>query len=407
MAKIPRSKSVTAKNEKKRTILAVGFASFFGGVSQDIFIPILPLYLTQILGLNKTVIGVSEGLVSAAASGFKIISGRLSDKYKRQKPIVAAGYALSMLGRGTLAFVHVPLAVFGLRFADGVGKGIKDPPKDVLVANASDKATRGRSFGIARMLDTFGSALGPLILSGLIILFTRHHIAPSHYYRWLLILAASVLIITIAIVQFGIKETKTLKTNELITKKPLTKSFYLFTAIAGIFAIANSSDAFLILRSQNLGLSIVAIPLAYAVLNLIYGALALPAGIISDKVGRIPMITLGWSVYGVAYLGFAYAHSEWQVWPLFALYGVYYAASEGVGRALIADAVGQEARGKAYGIYNMVIGAAALPAGLIAGLLWDDVNPRAPFLFSAILSFVAVVLIVSFRKRLVTSDIAA
>jgi MFS family permease len=359
------------------------------------------LALLALLGLNRTVVGVAEGLVTAAASGFKVIAGRLSDKFGRQKPIVAAGYALSMVGRGILAFVHVPLAVFGLRLADGIGKGIKDPPKDVLVANASDKASRGRSFGIARMLDTFGSALGPLILSGLIVIFTRHNISPSHYYRWLLILAALVLLITITIVQFGIKEPKKLKLEAVNTKAPLATSFYWFTGIAGIFALANSSDAFLILRSQNLGLSVVAIPLAYAVLNVIYGSLALPAGIISDKLGRIPVITLGWAIYGLCYLGFAVAHSAWQVWPLFAFYGVFYAASEGVGRALIADVVGPEARGRAYGVYNMVIGLAALPAGLIAGLMWDHISPSAPFFFSAILSLLAVVLVVTFKKKLI------
>lgn len=384
----------------KRTILSVGFASLFGGISQDIFIPILPIYLTQILGFDKTVIGIAEGLVTAASSGFKVIAGRLSDRFGSQKPIVIAGYSLSLVGRAVLAFVHVPLAVFGLRFADGVGKGIKDPPKDVLVANASDKTTRGRSFGIARMLDTFGSAIGPLILSGLLLTFIQHNIPAGQYFRWLLIIAALVLLITIAIIHFGIKEPKKVNIEKINTKVPLAKSFYLFTIIAGIFAIANSSDAFLILRSQNLGLGIIAIPLAYAVLNIIYGSLSLPAGIISDKVGRIPTIAVGWAVYGLCYLGFGLANSAWQVWPLFALYGVFYAASEGVGRALIADVVGPEARGKAYGTYSMVIGLAALPAGIIAGLLWDHIGPRAPFYFSAIVSLLCVVLIICFRKRL-------
>jgi len=394
VSKLPKNKN------GHRNILSVGFASFFGGISQDIFIPILPLYLTQILGFDKAIVGIAEGLVAAASSVFKIIAGRLSDKYRRQKPIVVAGYALSMLGRGLLAFVSLPLAVFGLRFVDGIGKGVKDPPKDVLVANAANKATRGRSFGIARMLDTFGSALGPLILSGLIIIFTRNNIAPSRYYRWLMVLSTLVLFITIAIIKFGVKETKELKTKTFNTKAPLDKPFYTFTAIAGIFAIANSSDAFLILRSQNLGLSIVAIPLAYAVLNVVYGSLSLPAGIISDRIGRIPMITLGWAVYALSYLGFALAHGAWQIWPLFAFYGIFYAASEGVGRALIADVVGQEARGRAYGLYNMTIGLAALPASLIAGLLWDHIGPAAPFFFSAILSLFAVVLLVSFRNNL-------
>jgi MFS family permease len=389
-----------AKIIGRRNILAVGFASFFGGVSQDIFIPILPLYLTQILGFDKALVGIAEGLVSAFASIFKVIAGRMSDKFGQQKPIISGGYALSMLGRGLLALASGPLAVFGLRCADGIGKGIKDPPKKVVVANAADVNTRGRSFGIARMLDTFGSALGPLLLSGLLYIFIQHHVTPQHYYRWLLVLAATVLFITIAVVQLGIKEPKNPKIVKIDTNAPLSKSFYVFTVIAGIFAIANSSDAFLILRSQNLGLSIIAIPIAYAVLNVVYGSLSLPAGIISDKVGRIPMITLGWIVYGLCYLGFALAKSAWQVWPLFALYGIFYAASDGVVSALIADLVGSHARGKAYGIYSMVTGLAALPAGIIAGLLWDHISPSAPFFFSAILSLIAVALIFAFKKRI-------
>lgn len=393
---IPEPEDVKAR---KRTILAVGFASFFGGVSQDIFIPILPLYLTQVLGMERSIIGAAEGSVTAAASLFKIVSGYLSDKFQRQKPLVIAGYALSMIGRGLLAFVHAPAAVIGLRFSDGVGKGVKDPPKDVLVANAAEASSRGRSFGIARMLDTFGSALGPLCLSGLLLVFTHRDIAEDRYYRWLLLFAAAVLVITIGIVKFGVREGKPDRSNTTTANAPLARSFYVFTAIAGIFAMANSSDAFLILRSQNLGLGIVAIPLAYALLNLIYGALSLPAGIVSDKIGRIPLITFGWAIYGVSYLGFAVARTAWQVWPLFAFYGIYYAASEGVARALIADVVGSEARGRAYGIYNTVIGVAALPAGLIAGLLWDHIDASAPFYFSAAVSIVAVMLILGFRRH--------
>lgn len=360
----------------------------------------MPLYLTQILGFDRTLVGVAEGLVTASASIFKIVAGRLSDRYRRQKTLVIAGYGLSMLGRGMLAFVHAPLAVFGLRLTDGIGKGVKDPPKDVLVAGASLASSRGRSFGIARMLDTFGSALGPVILSALLIVFTQSHIPAGTYYRWLVILAASILIITIGVIQFGVVESRPSKSTPLANSVPLARSFYVFIAISGLFAIANSSDAFLILRSQNLGLSIIAIPLAYAVLNVIYGSLSLPAGILSDRVGRIPLIAAGWVVYGLSYIGFAFASRAWQVWPLFALYGVYYAASEGVGRALIADVVGSEARGRAYGVYNMVIGLAALPAGLIAGLLWDHLGPRAPFLFSAVVALFAVALLLIFRRHL-------
>ncbi|TFB86862.1 MFS transporter [Cryobacterium algoricola] len=396
----PSQSDAGRKTEGRRTILAVGWASFFGGVSQDIVIPILPLYLTQVLGLDKAFIGVAEGLVTAASSVFKIIAGRLSDRLPFQRPLVAAGYSLSMVGRLGLVFASGTLAVFALRFTDGIGKGVKDPPKDVLVANAAAATTRGRSFGITRMLDTFGSALGPLVLSGLLFVFVQNHVAPEDYYRWLLVLSALVLVITLAIVQLGIREKRrTVSRGDAAAREPLARSFYLFTTLAGLFAIANSSDAFLILRAQNLGLGVIVIPLAYAVLNIIYGALALPAGILSDRVGRIPLITAGWTLYAVCYLGFALADSAWQVWPLFALYGIFYAVTEGVSKALIADTVGREVRGRAYGVYNMVIGLAALPASLVAGLLWDGISSRAPFFFSAALALMAVVLMIAFRHQ--------
>lgn len=386
--------------EGRRTILSVGFAGFFGGIAQDIFLPVLPLYLTQVLGLDKAVVGLAEGFVTAASSVFKIVAGWLSDKFGRQKPIAETGYLLSLISRMALAAVSTPLAVIGLRAMDGIGKGVKDPPKDVLVANAAGKATRGRGFGIARMLDTFGSAIGPLILSGLLLWFTSSNFVPDQYYRWLMVAGALVLVVTIGILHFGIRESKNAVKTGPQTKVRLSRPFYLFVAVSGLFALANSSDAFLILRSQNLGLGIVAIPIAYAALNVVYGALSLPAGILSDKLGRIPVIAIGWAVFSVTYLGFAAATSAWQMWPLFICYGIFYAASEGVSRALIADVVGQQNRGKAYGAYNTVIGLVALPAGLIAGTLWDAFGPSSPFYFSAVVSLLAVGLLFLLRKSI-------
>ena len=394
-------KSVTStKKQGRRTVLTVGAASFFGGISQDIFVPVLPLYLSQTLGLDKAAIGLIEGSVTAAASGFKIIAGYVSDKLHLQKPLVLAGYGLSMAGRMVLAFVHAPLAVFGLRLLDGIGKGVKDPPKDVLVANAAHHTDRGWNFGLARMLDTLGSAVGPLILSGLLVIFERHHVPEEHSYRILMVVAASVLVVTLAVVQLGIHEQRRKTAKKAAEGARLNHGFYLFVAISGVFALANSSDAFLILRSQDIGLSVVAIPLVYAVLNVVYGLLALPAGMLSDKVGRLPVIAGGWVVYGLCYLGFAVADSAWQLWPLFAFYGLFYAASEGVGRAFIADLVGAGARGRAYGIYNTIIGLAALPAGAIAGLLWERISPSAPFYVSAAVALAAVLLLLGCKRWL-------
>ncbi len=380
-------------------VFYIGLLSFFGGISQDIFLPILPIYLTGVLGFSKEFVGLSEGLVTASSSLFKVAAGFFTDKLRRRKPIIFLGYLLSFLSRPLLGLVAAGAPVVGLRFLDGVGKGVKDSPKDALIADSTEKGGRGKGFGVARMLDTLGSVAGPLLLFGLLYLLADN----PNKYHYILFLSALPLLATLGILIFKVRETMPVQAGELSTEKkevdlarPLPLKFFLFLGIMLVFALGNSSDAFLILRAQNVGVALLAIPLVYALFNLFYAAAAVPLGSLSDRIGREKVILLGWAAYALAYLGFALAVHSYQIWILFAFYGVYYATTEGVAKALVADLVGREYRGRAYGIYNASLGVMALPASLIAGRLWDRVSPAAPFFFGSVMTGLAAILLLFF-----------
>lgn len=391
-----KSQSLTAAPKRRfNNIFYIGLISFFGGISQELIIPILPLYLANVLNLDKSFIGLTEGLVTSSASIFKIVSGYLSDHFRSRKSIVFVGYLLSLIGRPLLAVSSSGGAVLLFRFMDGIGKGIKDSPKDALIADTTDAATRGRSFGIARMLDTFGSVVGPLILFVLLYLLRDNTLK----YQYIFVIAAIPLFFTLAILKIYVQETplKEKSTSESVSSA-LPRKFYIFLIIMVVFTLGNSSDTFLILRAQNVGVTVLAIPLVYALFNFFYASASVPLGSLSDRIGRERVIILGWLAYAVAYLGFALANQAYQIWLLFAFYGLYYATTEGVAKALIADLVSAEHRGKAYGIYNSVIGLIALPASVIAGFLWDAVSAAAPFFFGALMAGIATILLFIFIR---------
>lgn len=374
-------------------VFYVGLLSFFGGISQDIFVPILPLYLANVLGFDKAFIGASEGLVTAGASVFRMVAGLLTDRFGKKKPYIFLGYFFSLVARPLLALTTVSSAILGLRFLDGIGKGMKDTPKDALIAASTQEHNRGKGFGIARMLDTFGSVVGPLILFALLYVLKD---SPTKYHI-ILFATAIPLFVTLAILQFKVKEAPTTEKSLTPTAAvALPRSFYWFLGIMLVFSLGNSSDAFLILRAQNLGVVLLAIPLVYALFNFVYASASVPLGSLSDRIGREKVIVLGWLAYALAYFGFALANASYQIWFLFAFYGLYYATTEGVAKAFVADMVSADHRGRAYGIYNTAIGVITLPASFIAGLLWDSISPAAPFYFGAILSLIACILLAGF-----------
>lgn len=270
---------------------------------------------------------------------------------------------------------------------DGVGKGLKDASRDALVAGSAGNQKLGFAFGVQRTLDTLGSAVGPLIAYGLLRVWFDH----GNKYREVFWVAGVIAAFPLLIIGLWVKERKQPVNKQAISLKAVRGPFAAFLVVMLIFTLGNSSDAFLILRANDVGVSPVTIPLIIAAFNLVSALAAIPAGRLSDRIGRRKAITIGWAVYVVTYLGFALVKTPWMVWGLYTLYGLYYAFTEGSGKAMVAELVPEANRGAAYGLYNASIGVMALPASLIAGALWQRVSPVAPFAFGAIVAFIAFV----------------
>lgn len=368
-----------------RNVIALGWVAFFGGMAQDMIQPVLPTFYTQVLGLNKEFIGLIEGSLTTVVSLMKIGAGYLSDALGLRKAIVFLGYALSAIARFSFGFAGSGAAAFGLRLTDGTGKGLKDAPRDALVAGSAGGRKLGFAFGVQRTLDTLGSVAGPLIAYGLLRLWINH----ANKYRELFFVAGLVAAIPLVIIGLAVRERKAPISKTRISLSTLRGPFAAFLAVMLLFTLGNSSDAFLILRAENIGVAAVVIPLVVALFNLVSALAAIPAGQLSDRIGRRRTISYGWAVYAITYLGFALVKQPWAVWVLYALYGLFYALTEGSGKAMVAELVPEHSRGTAYGLYNASVGVMALPASVIAGVLWQQVAPSAPFIFGAALALAA------------------
>lgn len=374
-------------NEKPRpprtplNVRMMGVVSLLTDASSEMVYPVLPLFLVNVLGAPVSAIGLIESLAEAAASFMKLASGWLSDHVGRRKPLIALGYTLSNLVKPVLALTQTWPAVLGLRVTDRLGKGIRTAPRDALIAESCSEESRGRSFGVHRALDTLGAAIGPFVAWAVLSLH-------SDGYRTVFIISAVPGVLAILVALLAVRETGKGKRDGKALKvsfKDFSKPLAAFTAISFVFGVANSSDAMLILRAQDLGAKAATIPLMYVVFNLVGALLAAPLGARSDKVGRRRLLIFGFAGYALVYLGFALAHSPVAPWLLFALYGVPYAATEGMTRAYVVDLAGPERRGTVLGAYTFVLGLGALVSSSLAGVLWDAVSHSAPFALSAAL----------------------
>jgi len=359
----------------------MGIVSLLTDASSEMIYPVLPLFLSNVLGAPVTAIGLIESLAEAAASFMKVGSGWLSDRVGRRKPLIALGYTLSNVAKPLLALTQTWPAVLVLRVADRLGKGIRTAPRDALIAESATEAERGRSFGVHRALDTLGAAIGPFVAWAVLTL------SPGAY-RTIFIIAAIPGTLAILFVVFAVRDTgKRPNAGQAtrITFKDFSKPLVAFAVISFVFGLANSSDALLILRAQDVGAPAALIPLMYVLFNLVGASLAGPFGARSDRVGRRRLLVFGFAGYAVVYLGFALARSSAAPWLLFGLYGIPYAATEGMTRAYVCDLAGPNRRATVLGGYTFVLGLAALPASTLAGLLWDSVSHSAPFFLSAAL----------------------
>jgi len=409
-------KDIEKENDQReslpRNVWVVTLTSFLTDISSEMVINLLPLFLFTVLGVRTAYIGLIEGVAEAVSSLVKMASGWLSDRLRMRKPLAVLGYAVSTLAKPFLYVATSWGAVLGVRFADRIGKGLRTAPRDALIADSIPESRRGFAFGLHRAGDTAGAVVG-IGLAIAIILVSQRGAAELSRETFQTVVLISIIPAVLAVITLavGAQEIKpgmgigSEQGSESLEEKKEEKSrsglvstnrlFRNYILIMALFTLGNSSDAFLILRAQTTGLSVVNILAMMMVFSLIYTLISVPAGVLSDKVGRKRILLVGWVLYVVVYLGFARASAGWHSWALMALYGVYYGLTEGVARAFVADLVPSHQRGTAYGILHAVIGLVALPASIIAGVLWQGIGawsgfgPGAPFLFGAGAAFLA------------------
>ncbi|MBN1246568.1 MAG: MFS transporter [Anaerolineae bacterium] len=389
-----------------RNVWAVSLTSFFMDVSSEMVLNILPLFLANVLGLKTNIIGLIEGVAEATASLLKVFSGWLSDKLRARKWMAVAGYGLSAIAKPFFYFAQTWGLVAAVRWADRVGKGIRTSPRDALVADSIEGHQRGLAFGFHRAADTGGAVLG-LVIAFVVVWLTQRtgNTLDRGTFQTLVVISAVPGLLAVLSLALGSHDVTVGAARERpkISFKDLGRPFLVFLVIVGIFDLGNSSDAFLVLRAQERGLSVLGILGMLITFNAIYTLVSAPAGDLSDRIGRRRVIVGGWLVYAVIYLGFALAGSGWQVWVLYALYGAYYGLAYGTTKALVADIVPETLHGTAYGTYNAVLGLLDFPASLIAGVLWqgvggwDGFGAAAPFYFGGAMALLAAILMAVVR----------
>lgn len=378
----------------EKNIFFVGLTSFLTDTTTKMVYAVMPMFLIS-LGASKTELSLIEGIAESTASLLKALSGWWSDKIGRNKPLMVLGYAFTAVLSPVFALVTSPLQVLVVRFAERVGKGIRTAPRDSLVAGYSKECDRGKNFGFHKAMDNSGAIVGPLMASAVLLLF------PGDFRRVFLIAAIPGLLGLANVILF-VKEAKKSKAElpGRIRLKDFSKEYYLFLAIAFIFTLGNSTDALLLVKASDVGVSDAFIPMIYLVFNAVSVLFSVPAGMISDRIGRERLIIFGYAVYAAIYFGFGRAGSPAAMVVLFAFYGIYSAATDGVQKALVSDIVDKDKRGTGLGLYNCMLGVTLLPASVIAGLMYDRVDNSAPFYYGAVLAMLAAILMVFYyRKR--------
>ena len=397
------TKAITVAKEKKLlgvvpNVFFLGLVSLLTDVSSEMIFTLVPLFLSNVLGASTTIIGFVGGFTDAVDAVVRIPSGWISDKIGKRKSLAVLGYGFSTFCKPFMYFAGAWGAVLGVRFGDRIGKGIRSSPRDALIADSAPASERGRSFGLHRAMDTAGAFIG-LALAAVIIYAVEGTSAISMNlgtFRWLVIYGTIPAVVAVMILGLLVKEKKkqaavkaagaagTQKSSVVFDKR-----FYIFLVIMAIFTLGNSSDFFIILRAQKLDVPLLQVTMMLLLFNASYVAVSYPMGILSDKIGRRKVIITGWLVYGLTYLGFALATKEWQAWVLFGIYGIYYGMVEGNAKAFIADLVPADKRGRAYGLFQGIVGVMILPASVIAGWLWSAIGPSSTFYFGGALALLA------------------
>lgn len=391
-----------------RTVLVLGAVSLFTDISSEMIMPLRLLFLVQVLGTPLILASLVEGVAEGATSILKLVSGMVSDRISNRRWLVIAGYSVSNLAKPLLAWITTWQLALGLVLVDRSGKSVRGSPRDAMIADSVQPTERGKAFGFHRSADTLGAAIGPL-LAVVILSVTAGNL--RDVFAWTLIPGVLAILFAVLFLRDPRQRMASRAPNpppssavqaESVSAAPRVRAwgglgarFWLFIVVATIFALGNSSDAFLFLRTEGLEASLIAVPLVYFGFNLVYALLATPLGALSDRFGRLPILMVGYAAFTLVYLGWTRATTQWHIWGLFLLYGAYYAATEGVAKAFVSDLVPKARRGTALGWYNGLTGFIALPANLLAAWLWTQVGPTATFGLGAWMGAIAFGLLVA------------
>jgi len=395
------AKSPRVSSPLPRNVWVLAWVAFFNDIATEMSYWLLPQFLAAVLGAGPAAFGLIEGAAETMSSFGRLLSGYFSDRWRRRKPLVAVGYTVANLVKPLLAVAASWHQVFWIRFADRAAKGFRAAPRDALIADAVSPPQRGAAFGLRQAMDSAGAILGPLSALALLPLFSGN--VRSVFWMATLPGAVSILLAWSAVreirppspserdapaVRHDLPDGATVRGGAPSLHAVRGRLWVILASVA-LFSLGNSSDLFLVLRAQNLGVRVSLAPALGLLFNLVYTALSWPAGRLSDRIPRRWLVVLGYLVYAGVYGGFALLRHPQAVWALFAIYGVYYALTEGVLKAWIADFVPSASRGSVYGVLNWVVGVAAFPASLLAGWLWQHYSPATPFATSAILALSA------------------
>ncbi|GAB4413949.1 MAG: MFS transporter [Thermodesulfovibrionales bacterium] len=370
-----------------KNVFVLGMVSLFMDISSEMIYPLIPIFLSDVLHASKTSIGIIEGIAESTASILKVFSGWLSDRLGKRKAIIFWGYGISVFSRPILATATSWMHVLVYRFTDRIGKGVRTAPRDAIIADSTEKWMLGKAFGFHRSMDTIGAVLGPAIAFVLLGLF-HNRLQPVF---WVSIIPGLLALFTILIFVDDVRRHTGVEKLK-IGFKGLDKRFKSFLFIAAIFTLGKTSEAFLVLRAQGLGVSTAAIPLLYLTFNLVSATLSTPAGAVADRIGKRRMIAASYVIFSIIFIGFAVATDHLHAWLLFVAYGFFVAINEGVQRAYVATLIRPEIRATGYGIYHTIVGLSALPSSIIGGALWQNIGPQALFYYGAAMAMLSCIL---------------
>lgn len=388
-----------------RNVFAISVVSLLNDISSEIIYPLLPVFLSVTLGASPAIVGMIEGAAESLSSLLKLFSGYFSDRRGKRKIFVVLGYGLANIARPLLAFATSWHQVLAIRLTDRIGKGIRSAPRDAMIADSVAVEQRGLAFGFHRAMDHTGAVIGPLVSYLLVMVFAAdRNVLTAGDFTKIFLLASIPALAAVIVVSFFVKESYRPSVpgsaSDLASPPPVRLSlrgfdgnFKRFLVLVALFTLSNSTDAFLLLRAQDAGVSLAAIPLLWAALHASKVLSSIYGGALSDRLGRRRLIVSGWVLYAAVYAGFAFVTSAVSVWALFLIYGIYFGLAEGAEKALVADLVRPEQRGTAFGLYNLAFGITVLPASLLMGGLWYWRGPATAFLVSAALGATAAVLL--------------